>query len=179
MSHEPVGIDSDILIHAYHQTKNDQDDISERARRLLDWLFDQKRPVYLSVISIGEFLVKVPIGKHARTIQKLEERFRIAPFNLKAASLAADLVSKSKNNPAIVRVDGDRPCLMADIKIVASLLATGSVRQIYGNDDRMISIVNSLSTTVATKLPVDPLTLLQYQDDPGQSLEPEDFDLDA
>ena len=135
--------------------------------------------MYLSIIGVGEFLVKVPLGKHARTIQKLEERFRIAPFNLKAVSIAAYLVCKSKNSAAIVRVVGDRPCMMADIKIVASLQATGSVRRIYSNDDRMISIVNSLSTTVATKLPVDPLTLFQYQDELGQSHEPEDFDLDA
>jgi hypothetical protein len=113
-------------------------------------LFERNATVYLSIVTVAEFLVKVPLGSHAKTIQKLEERFRIAQFNLKAASMAADFVARSRENPGIVRIQGDRPCLMADIKIVASIFATGVVKKFYANDDRFISITDGNQGVIFT-----------------------------
>ncbi len=135
-----VGIDSNILIYAFASPGLPSDqDLMERAGWLLDALFDQKATVCVSVVSIAEYLVKIPLSQHSQMIRKLESRFTIAPFNLRAASVAADLVAKSKNNAHVTRRDGDRPCLMADTKIAASLFAAG-IRELYANDSRILDL---------------------------------------
>ncbi len=149
-------------------------DRAKKATWLLDYLMGQKAIIQLSYVSVAEYLVKVPVAKHAAAIKKLETRFRLAPFNLEAASIAADIVNHSKQSTVVVRREGDRPCLMADTKILASLIASG-MQTFYANDERIRTLAQSYRSTLHVDgLPPGPLTILQCQDAPENDLSEEE-----
>ncbi len=120
-----VGIDSMILIHAYRE-QFATDDLKEwnvRAKSLLDKLFKLEILVCISTITVGEFLAGIPEAEHTSMVNHFNETFTVAPYNLRAAMIAARLVPVAK-----LLVSGDRPVLFADTKIIGSLIAQGCKR---------------------------------------------------
>ncbi len=129
----PAAIDTQILIFAL-RTKfkdDDQKQLAARSRELLKMLHDTSTPIVLSLISVGEYLVGVEERRRAMVGQELVERFRIAPYNLRAAVVAAGLVPEAKK-----LVDGDRQLLMADCKIVGSIV-TYPCKVFYTHDAKL------------------------------------------
>lgn len=130
----PIGIDTNILIYESLNEKkllaiDDKEQRNEkvlqhrRARRLLRRCHEEKRPVMLSIISVGEYLVKVENSQRDEMAKRLDRRFVIAPYNRQAAIFAARIVESTKNPKKAVRIVGGRPVVMADAKIIASLIA--------------------------------------------------------
>lgn len=123
-----LGIDTMILIHAYRSvfTTDQQKQDHEKCKAILKQLLKDNVAVCISTISVCEFMVKIPLSDRASMLNHLEDSFTIAPFNVRAAMIAACLVEDAKqlgNGQS-----GDRPILLADSKIIATLEAHGCGR---------------------------------------------------
>ena len=165
----PVGIDTNILIYALQDpTKLKKADRKqgERNRRYAERLFrrlhSEKRRIMISVITVAEYLVKVPEAQHSDMIRAFEDEFTIAPFNRQAASFAARIVASTKESKKAVRVTGGRPVIMADTKIVASLIAADA-REIFFGDAGAVKIAKRF--TKASSLPTEPNDLFEWAED--------------
>ncbi|MCL2646048.1 MAG: PIN domain-containing protein [Phycisphaerales bacterium] len=97
-------------------------DFHRRAELLMKQLTRDKAIVVLPTIVIGEYLCKVPKSSHGQIVAKLQERFRIVPFDVRASSMAADLWQKRQNLPH------SRRLLKADMLVIASAEAAGAER---------------------------------------------------
>lgn len=168
LSKRPVGIDTDILIQAYRRGSDFRmyHDPNERKQQqrfaicadgLITSLRRDERPIYLSVITLAEFLHKVPTRNHVQVTQDLERVFTIIEFNRQSASKAAEIAearfkAARKRSPEKTRV-----AIKADIKIIANLIASG-VEEIYFHDDNAMNIAKGFIS--ARPLPTEPADLL-------------------
>ena len=169
----PVGIDTNILIYA-EKSESQLRSISIRAERdqarifstyslrLLARLRDEGHPLLLSSVSLGEYLVPVKPALHAEVIREVAKLFTIVDYNQRAASLAARIVAETPRTGRTMRENGGRPVVMADTKLIASLIA-GGARTIYFNDRRAKNI--AMPFTDARMLPTTPTDLLEIVED--------------
>ena len=81
--------------------------------------------VILPTIAISELLVPVPDAQRGQLAATLATRFVAAPFDIRAASIAAELWSKHKKLPSKDQYK-KRDVLKADAMIVASAYAAGA-----------------------------------------------------
>ena len=126
-----VAIDSMILVWGIR--KEGPEDRLERAK----WLFakldhDQSQIVVPSIV-IAEYLSHVDVRKHAETIELMNNRFIISPFDVRAASLAADLFRQGLEERGDKGSPDGRKCLRADSLIVATARSQG-VSVFYSHD---------------------------------------------
>lgn len=140
----PVGIDTDLLIQSYlsasdldaytdPEARDSQRLFALYAKRLIEDIRVRKTPLLISSITVAEYLVKIPAPQHGQSIRELQELFTIVNFNLRSASIAADLVAKAKTRHKSARRNNDRMIVSADTKIIASLIAAGA-KTIYFHD---------------------------------------------
>ena len=110
-----IAIDSMILMHAYRDkfATAELKDWHRKSRALLNQLFKDEVVVCVSTISICEFLVGIPESEHTSMVNHFNETFTVAPFNLRAAIIAATLVPNAKK-----LISGDRTVVYADTKII-------------------------------------------------------------
>lgn len=141
--HPLHGIDTNLLIYALYKGESANDDLSIRAKSLTRHLWDIKHEIAISVISLSEYLVKIDPEHHVSTTREIESYFRIAPFNARAAQIAAELFPHAKrlNSGPNKR---ERTVMSADVKIIASLVAAG-VYDIHSNDERFLKIANLIA----------------------------------
>ncbi len=125
-----VAIDTQILIFSLRLPTGDaeQDDLMCRSKRLMRDMLKAETRVMISMITLSEYLVKIPQAQKMQVAQDLASSYEIALFNIRAAVLAADLVPFGKQ-----LVDGDRDVIMADTKIIASIAAAKCPR-VYTHD---------------------------------------------
>ena len=96
-----IGIDSMVLIYAeLVPTKgkgpqcNDLSELRNRSKLLVIKASDHKDTIVLPTVVISELLVPVPKSQKGALILALQQRFVCPPFDLPAASIAADLWSQ-------------------------------------------------------------------------------------
>ena len=178
----PVGIDTNIVIYAQKSESDfrkikDMDQrrevrtLSRCSVRLLTRLQDSGHPIFLSAISLGEYLVRVEPDVHVTVTRELSKLLTVVDFNQRAASIAAGMVDCSKELNSSMRLKIDRPVLMADIKIIASLVAA-NVKTIYFNDMGACKIGKQVVD--ARMLPTNPSDLIELiEDRDAASSEPE------
>jgi hypothetical protein len=180
----PVGIDTDLLIQ-FSRCESDleaYEDPEERqvqrrfaiySRRLIERLRDQQAPIFISSITVAEYLVRVDPAKHGQVIRDLQEIFTVVGFNLHAASIASDLAARSKSRHKSVRRNNDRMIVSADTKIIASLLA-GGAKTIYLHDENAYDLARHVAGERANfaKLSTAPADLLEFIED-AEDAEPQ------
>ncbi|MFO0383278.1 MAG: type II toxin-antitoxin system VapC family toxin [Pirellula sp.] len=146
----PVGIDSQLLMHANREKFNDEHERANHAhaKSLLTQLFRNRVQVCLSIISVSEFLFPYDDTQKIKEIANLEKAFSIVPFNNRAAILASSIARESKE-----LIDGTRPndraLVLADAKILASLIVHGCKR-IESLDKKFIAIATRRGCLVNT-----------------------------
>jgi hypothetical protein len=115
-----VGIDTQILVFAHKQSFacEEQEQLSNRAKRLMKDLISENCRILISMITVGEYLAGVDETDRPRIGQELMERYLVAPYNLRAAIVASRLTPMVKQ-----LVNNDRQVLFADAKIVGSIAA--------------------------------------------------------
>ena len=133
-----VGIDSMILIYAEVVPSNpatrgaDFADLRDRAKLLLHMRKDDT--IILPTVVLSELLVPVPKTDRGTLIAILQKMFVCPPFDVPAASIAADLWSQHRNLPQDQRYD-KRQVVRPDCMIIASVRAAGAT-DFYSHDKK-------------------------------------------
>ncbi|HVX16263.1 MAG TPA: hypothetical protein VHC22_34070 [Pirellulales bacterium] len=137
-----VSFDSMVLIYAGVAPSNhitpapDFNELKTRSLMLLHDISEKQTACILSAIVLSELLVHVPQGKTGQFSVEFSTQFIVAPFDLRASSIAAELWSKYKVEKAKSQgglPKADRSVLRADCLIVASVRAMG-VTDFYSHD---------------------------------------------
>jgi hypothetical protein len=152
-----IGIDSMVLIYAEIVPSKDTercadfDDLRIRSRLLLHIAARKRNTILLPTVAISELLVPVPKNQQGALISLLQRKFVCPPFDLPAASMAADLLAQHKNLPQDQRYN-ERHVLRADAMIVASVRAAGAT-QFFSHDRKCRTLAGLIIT--ASDLPTD------------------------
>lgn len=132
-----TGLDTDFLIHHLRlpskATTDSDKENSKSAKAIVRELRMKQVPLYLSCITVAEYLAGIDETSRLKVMNDLATDFVIVPFSLKS-SIETARISMFLN--ALACVPGDRKILTADAKIVGSLKAQG-VRRILTFDDKM------------------------------------------
>ena len=126
-----VAIDSMTLVWGVR--KQGTDEQIQRAKWLFEMLEEEKSQIVVPTVAVAEYLTPIPSNDHAAVLAAMRERFLLAPFDVRAASLAAQLFGEGR----IVRTvgkPGARKCLRADSLIIATAVTFGA-RVFYTGDD--------------------------------------------
>jgi predicted nucleic acid-binding protein len=99
-------------------------ELERRARILLRQLEEEKAAIILPTVVVSELLVPIAPDKHGEFIAELRRRFICPPFDLQAASLAADLWQRHRQLPRPEQAK--RSTLKADTLIVATAKVAGA-----------------------------------------------------
>lgn len=131
-----VGIDTQLLIHAYRENHATPEEEANHAKAsaLIRTLIRNRIQICISAITVAEYLTGIPQDRHAARVNDLSETYLIATFNMRASVIAASMVAYAKTI-----VSGDRQVVMADTKIVASLLAN-NCRRFETMDEKLAKI---------------------------------------
>jgi predicted nucleic acid-binding protein len=162
-----VGIDSMILIYAEivpskeSSRAADFKDLRDRSKLLLLMAARKKDTILLPTVAISELLIPVPTSQMGSLIAVLQRKFVCPPFDLRAATIAADLWSQHKKLPQDQQYD-KRQILRADAMIVASVLAAGAT-EFYTHDRKCQTLAGLVMT--ARDLPIrDPDDMFAMRD---------------
>jgi predicted nucleic acid-binding protein len=142
-------IDAHVLIWAIKKeaTANRQDMIV-RADDFLRQCRTERREVFIPAHALAEFLAGYDDAQVHRTIISLSRSFVIAPFDAKAAIIAAKIQRDWNKIKQIANESGvDRCQIKADICIVASAVASGA-STLYSHDRQMVSLAQGHGITV-------------------------------
>ena len=139
-------------------TKDDKEKI-KRA----DWLFrrleQERAQVVVPTVAVTEYLTPIPKQNHADHLSLISSRCMIAPFDVKAASIAAALFYKGKEQRTKEKTEW-RSKLRADCCIVATAKAAGA-SVFYTNDGKCLKLAREVMD--AYDLPDIPDNLWGYQ----------------
>lgn len=134
-----IAIDSMLLVYAQWVPAKPGDvaaDIVElriRSKLLLNkYAKEDDPPIILPLVALSELLIPVSIDQHPSLIAKLSERFMLAPFDLPATAIAANLWTQARTKATVTY--GSRQVLRADTMIIASAKSAGA-REFYTNDE--------------------------------------------
>ena len=123
------------MVWARPETKprNDQPEMRQRAKWLVEYLDAHEFQVVISTPVIAELLAFVPEERRVQTTAALRERFVITDFDVRAAQIVASHVRDSKD----LKNDGApqaRNLFKQDLAIVAAARALGAT-DFYSNDE--------------------------------------------
>lgn len=144
-----VGIDTQTLIWALDEIDSDDPAKEQRAIWLLRHLTVSRAQVVVSTIVVGELLVGIDTTLHAGFVESLAARFHIVPFDVRAASKAAE--EFSKNIDLKESGQGARKTFKADLSIVASAWASGAT-VFFADDERCRKLATRMGM-IAKPLP--------------------------
>lgn len=115
-----------------------QEDMIERAQRLLQSLADDKIHLVLTSHAVAEYLGAFPPDKRDAQYVALQEYFPIVPFDLRATEVAADLLYNKDLIKSIQQeFQVSRQVVKADMAIIATAVAAG-VQTLYSHDGKFI-----------------------------------------
>ena len=93
-----------------------------RTKLLFEKIDPEKDTVIVPLIVVSEILVPVPATQRLSVVSKLQEMFELYPFDLPAATIAADLVARHGTLSSTQQYN-ERQVLRADAMIIASAKA--------------------------------------------------------
>jgi hypothetical protein len=110
----------------------------------------KKGTILLPTVAISELLVPVPKAHKGALIAVLQQMFLCPPFDLHAASIAADLWSQHQKLPQDEQYQ-KRHVVRPDCMIIASVRAAGAT-EFYSHDKKCRTLAN-LAEMTAHDLP--------------------------
>jgi hypothetical protein len=132
-----VALDTMVLIWALRKDPKkgkltDHDaEMLRRSRILLRDLDEKKQIVILPAVAVAELLCPIDPKEHGKFIAVLTQRFFCPPFDIRAASLAAELWQYHRGLPATEQIS--RTVLKADVLIISSA-KVGGASTFYSHD---------------------------------------------
>jgi predicted nucleic acid-binding protein len=158
MVNEIVCIDTQILIWGFKKQANPtQQDKIDKATTFVKQLSDLKLHILIPVIVLGELLVPIERSQHGAFIQKMKTDFMIAPYDTRAASIAADLWKNYRNELSNIDVVDNAESLRVHIKsdcMVVAIAIANSVNKIYSEDPHISHLCNG--KLICEKMPLIP-----------------------
>jgi predicted nucleic acid-binding protein len=123
-------LDTNVLIHSSRPLR-DTHPLAHPARELVRSLKAEaknQRIIVPSVV-IAEYLTGIPSEKRTKVLSEMQNWIHIAPFDMKGAAIAADLMQevlklRKSGDPEISSVN--RQCLKADVEVMATSIAHGA-----------------------------------------------------
>lgn len=134
-----VAIDSNalvfgvLLLSASGTHKHDAD-LVQRAKWLFEKLDREEAQIIVPAIVVAEYLSHVEQRRHAEMIELMRARFVLPSFDVKSASLAAELFNHGQASRANKGSPNGRKVLRADSLIVATAKTQGA-RVFYSHDE--------------------------------------------
>ncbi len=159
-----VAIDAQVLVWAVLRSRQEQKDLSKRDQEMVrraGWLIDdlerEEAQVVVPAIAVAEYLTPIAPERHRYVLGKVSARYFIAPFDVKAVSIAASLFSIGQKLRADKKgTEGNRRVLRADSNIIASAKASGAT-VIFSNDADLRKLAENVM--IAHDLPTIPNNL--------------------
>lgn len=151
-----VAIDSQTLVWGIRQQGND--DQNRRAIWLFEQLDSQRAQIIVPTIVASEYLTHVAKADHAAVLAELSSRFVLPPFDVRCASLAAELFRLNKSDTSKSK-PGWRNCLRSDTLIIATAKIHGA-RIFYTGDNNCRKVASTIMD--ACDLPNQPSNLFGY-----------------
>ena len=135
-----IGIDAQILIWGIkRQATPNRQQMIPRAERFFRRCKDDGKRIYVPAQSLAELLVGYSAAQRRQTLATLPKSFLIAPFDAKAAAIAAELQHNWDHLKQVGSEYGiTRQQIKADINVLASAIAAGA-SYLYSEDGQMKS----------------------------------------
>jgi hypothetical protein len=115
-------------------TLSDHDaEMQRRSRILLRDLDEKKEKVIVPAVTVAELLCPLDPREHGEFIAVLTQRFFCPPFDIRAASLAAELWQYNRGLPSSEQIS--RTVLKADVLIISSA-RVGGASVFYSHDGK-------------------------------------------
>jgi predicted nucleic acid-binding protein len=143
-----VAVDNNILVWAIRK-KGPQDKVLH-ARYLFTELERDKAQIIVPSIVVAEFLAPISPQDRGLVVAAISERFRIEPFDIKDAVVAAELWDAGKAGRHMQHPNA-RTTLRADSLIVATAKNHGAT-EFYTEDDDCFAMASKIMD--ARRLPV-------------------------
>ncbi|MGV3485363.1 MAG: type II toxin-antitoxin system VapC family toxin [Planctomycetaceae bacterium] len=138
-----IAIDTNILIWGVRKAPDPaRPDYVERAAELIKDQHDMKQPILIPSVVLSEYLVGQEESRHAQVIAALGKSFYIAPYDTKAAMIAAKLFNRKTYGDIKAGHAVQGQCLKADYKVLATAIAHGATA-LYVDDGWFKKIVQS------------------------------------
>jgi predicted nucleic acid-binding protein len=131
-------------------------DLRNRTLILLNHLDKENVRIVLPSVVVSEILAGIPHSDHGRTLSKLTQRFHVAPLDVAAASLAAEVWIKHRGLPKSEQMA--RNLLKVDSLVVATA-KIGGARNFYSHDEGCRKL-SALAGLVPKDLPTHSTDLL-------------------
>lgn len=133
-----ISIDSQILIWAIKkQATENRREMIVRAEQFFLQCHERRETLILTAQALSEFLVGYDDAQVRASVAEISRSFVIAPFDTKAAVIAAELQRDWKQLRA--EHGGTKPTIKADINVLASSIAAGA-NYLFTEDARIAAI---------------------------------------
>lgn len=142
-----IGIDSMVLIYAGvvprkpGKTTEASRELQIRSKILLHMC--RKDIIVLPTIAISEVLAPVPTNQRGALLSELAQLYLCSPFDLRAADIAAGILSEYKKSPGGSQYK--RHVLRADAMIVATAKSAGA-KDFYSHDKKCRALADLVMT---------------------------------
>lgn len=148
-----ISVDAQILIWGIkRQATANRQHMIERAAAFFRQCDQNRTQIYIPAQSLAEFLCDYDADKRRQSLAKVARGFQIAPFDGKAAVIAAELMADWNQLRQIGDENGlTKQQIKADINVLASALAVNA-RYLYSEDRQMISFAKGRNIIIE-KLP--------------------------
>lgn len=160
-----VAVDTMALVWGVRKEGAPED--QERAEWLFEELDEQEAQVLIASVVLTEYITPVSPDNHQDVIAALNQRFIIAPFDVRCASLAASLFSQGKKS-RMMSVKHARSTLRSDCLIIATAHAHGA-RIFYSDDAKCRKLAARAPGMTVRQLPSIPPNLFLYKPDKSRS----------
>ncbi len=136
-----ISIDAQILIWGIkRQATENRREMIGRSAAFFQQCSEDRQQIYLPAQSFAEFLVGYNDARRRQLIASLPRSIIIAPFDAKAADIAADLQTNWNSLKEIgVEYGLTRAQVKADINVLASSIAAGA-DYLYSEDAQMVRL---------------------------------------
>jgi predicted nucleic acid-binding protein len=153
-----IAVDAQILIWGVRKLRPaDRPDLVERCAQLLADYKSGQIPIMVPSIVVAQYLMGHSLEQQTRERSIIGSHFFVAPFDARAAAVAAQLYDANLLKQVRQETQIGRQCLMADFKIIATAIAHGATA-LYSDDPHMSKfsggklLVKEIPTHAALKL---------------------------
>ncbi len=136
-----------------------------RAEWLFDMLDEIEAQIIVPTVVLSEYLVPIDPSKRQASIAEASQRFLIAPFDVRATALAAELFLKGKAmrgigaTPGVPGIPGERNLLKNDTIVIATACTAGA-SVLYTHDGQCRELARHCMA--AEDFPTGPNNLFAY-----------------
>lgn len=127
-----------------------------RAEHFLKELHKKSDRIMVPSQALQEFLVRYNDGDRASVLAIFERRFFVAPYDGRAAVIAAKMkADKEAWHASRSETGADKKCISADMIILATAIAHGA-KKIVAEDDDLHNLAKHLDLTICVERLPDP-----------------------